>query len=67
MNGRLMLYRDQWGNILFARTTRELQAEAGGGRIAKMYTDKKDGTTVQVGYIVGRRWLTAYQPVELPA
>jgi len=29
-----------------------------------MYCDKRDGRTVHCGYVVGRRWFTAYAPVE---
>ena len=36
----------------------------GGGRVSKMYVDKKDGRSVHIGYVVGQHWLTAYQRVE---
>ena len=32
-----------------------------------MYQDKKDGSTVHVGYVIGQLWLTAFQPVEVLA
>jgi len=67
MNGNLTLYRDQYGNTFKARTVRELRAVIGGGRISKMYVDKADGRTVHCGYVIGQHWLTAYQPVEIPA
>lgn len=67
MNGKAMLYVSQSGQHYFARTVAELRATVGGGRVSKMYRDKKDGRTVHVGYVVGRLWLTAYQPVEIPA
>jgi hypothetical protein len=31
------------------------------GRVSKMYVDKTDGRTVQVGYVIGRNWLTLYE------
>lgn len=69
MNGKLMLYIDQWGQKFWARTVKELRSNigTGGSRVSKMYVDKKSGGTVHIGYVVGRHWLTAYQPVEIPA
>lgn len=67
MNGKLMLYLDQYGDPFWARTLAELREAVGGGRVEKMYVDKKDGSTVHCGYVVGDHWCTAYQPVELPA
>jgi len=66
MNGKLMMYLDQYGHPHWARTVKELR-ESIGGAISKMYVDKKDGRTVHCGYVVGSLWLTAYAPVELPA
>lgn len=57
------LYIDQWGNKWWAKTVRELR-QAVGGRLSKMYVDKKDGTPVHVGYVVGRHWCKAYRRVE---
>lgn len=65
MNGQFTLYLDQYGNRYVAATVKELRAKIGGGRVAKMYRDKKDGRVVHVGYIIGPHWLTAYQPVEI--
>lgn len=67
MNGKLMLYIDQYGNKWHARTVSELREQIGGGKISKMYIDKADGRTVHIGYIVGQHWCRAYMPVELPA
>jgi hypothetical protein len=61
------LFIDQYGDPVWARTVKELREKCGGGRVAKMYVDKKDGRTVHCGYIVGRRWFTRYAPVEVPA
>ena len=46
MNGRLMLYLDQFGNYFYAGTVRELRGKVGssGSRIAKMYV--RNGPTV---------------------
>lgn len=66
MNGKLTLYVDQYGNKYFARTIKELRKQVG-GHVSKMYRDKKDGSTVHVGYVVGKLWLTAYAPIERPA
>ncbi len=67
MFGKLCLYRDQYGNCFHARTLKELREKAGGGRVSKMYIDRKDGTTLHTGYVVGQHWFTAYAPVERPA
>lgn len=66
MNGIPTLYINQYGAIVWAKSARELQRKHG-GRLNKMYRDKKDGRTVHVGYVVGKLWLDAYRPVELPA
>lgn len=67
MNGKTTLYRDQWGNCWLASSVKHLREQIGGGKVSKMYVDKKDGTTVQTGYVVGRHWCTAYQRVEVAA
>lgn len=69
MNGKLLLYIDQYGSMFWARTVAELRKQIGmgGSRVSKMYVDKKDGRTVHIGYVIGEHWLTAYAPVELPA
>ena len=67
MNGELMLYLDQHGQPEWARTVKELREKCGGGRVFKVYVDKKDGRAVHCGYGVGNRWFNAYRPVELPA
>lgn len=69
MNGKQTLFIDQWGNRFWAKTVKALRAQiaGGGSRVGKMYRDKKDGRVVHVGYVIGEHWLTAYQPVEIPA
>lgn len=64
MNGVLMLYIDQYGDPIWARTVPDLRKQAGGGTVSKMYCDLKDGRTVHRGYIVGKRWFSAYIPYE---
>ena len=69
MNGKEMLYVDQWGNRFMAGTVKELRGkiEMGGGRVHIMYADRKDGTTVKTGYVIGGHWLRRFAPLELPA
>lgn len=67
MNGKTMLYLDQWGNRYFAKTVRELREKLGGGRVSKMYRDTKDGDVVHTGYVVGAHWCEAFAPVRNPA
>jgi len=66
MNRKLLLYISQYGDPYWARTVKELRQKIGGGKISKMYVHKKDGRTVHCGYVIGRFWLTAYEPVERP-
>jgi hypothetical protein len=68
MKGKTLLYIDQYGQKYLASTIKELKKEVspyGNLPVSKMYRDKKNGTTVHVGYIVGQHWCTAYQPVEI--
>jgi hypothetical protein len=58
------LFVDQYGQTVFARTVKELHEKGGPGRVSKMYRDTKDGRTLHVGYVVGRRWFDEYAPVE---
>ena len=69
MNGKFTLYIDQYGNKFSAKTVKELrdQIGMGGTKVSKQYTDKKDGSTVHTGYVIGQHWLTAFQPVEKAA
>lgn len=67
MNGKAILYIDQYGSKFWSTTLTELREKIGGGRVSKMYRDKKDGSTVHVGYVIGQHWLSAYQPCEVPA
>jgi hypothetical protein len=67
MKGKLRLYRDQYGRTVIACSVRELARRVGGGRVSKMYVDRKDGSTFHIGYVIGRYWLTAFQSDERPA
>ena len=66
MNGKKLLYVDQYGSTYYASTVRELREKVGGGRVSKMYMDTKKGT-VHVGYVIGQLWLQAYEPYSQPA
>ena len=59
MNGKLMLYLDQYGTQYYAHNLRELQMIVGGGRIGKIYNTVK-GVDYHIGYHVGTLWLHAY-------
>ena len=69
MRGKWIMYVDQYGNAISASSVRELCRRAGYARggAKLMYCDKKDGTVVRTGYIVGRHWFMAYVPYEVPA
>jgi putative component of toxin-antitoxin plasmid stabilization module len=60
------LFLDQFGDIVIARTVRELREKCGGGKTTRMYIDR-NGLAVKAGYVVGNRWFTEYAPVEVPA
>lgn len=63
------MFLDQHGNRFYADSVRKLRKQIGNGssRVEKMFRDKKDGGAVQIGYVIGGHWLTAYQRVEIPA
>ena len=63
MRGNLVLYVDQYGQNVYARTVDELREKAS-GRVSKMYRDGKNGKAVHVGYVVGQRWFMAYVPFQ---
>lgn len=62
---RVHAFIDQYGAVVYARTIKELRERAGGGKVNKMYYDRKDGATVHCGYTVGRRWFSRFAPVEI--
>lgn len=47
---------------------KDLLERTGYSTAEKMYVDKKDGSTVHIGYIVGDSWYTIYEviPWEQP-
>jgi len=55
---------DQYGQTfhdLGKHPRKELMERLGCQHISKMYLDKKDGTSIHVGYVVGRHWCTLYE------
>jgi len=60
------LYLDQYGNRFFANTVKELRQQIR-GRCSRMYIDRKDGSALHIGYVIGDHWLTMYRRVEVPA
>ena len=64
MNGKLMLYLDQFGNYFYART---VKVGSSGSRIAKMYVENgADGEPRHIGYVIAGHWLRMFAPIELP-
>lgn len=61
----LHLWLDQNGEVVLARTVKELREKAGGGAVSKMYRDTPKGT-IHTGYVIGRRWFMRFAPVEKP-
>jgi len=67
---RVYLWMDQYGGCEYAATVAELRAKCGGGRVDKMYCDRKDGSTLHIGYIIGGmrgQWFSKWQAVEVRA
>ncbi len=55
---------DQYGQTyhgLGQHPRKELIERIGSGHVSKMYLDKKDGSVVHVGYVIGQHWLTLYE------
>jgi hypothetical protein len=59
------LFVDQYGSHVVARSAKELLEKAGGSKASKQYVDTKDGRTLWTGYVVGRRWFTAFRYAEV--
>jgi len=66
LRGRFTMFIDQYGSRWYSCTLKDLQSQVR-GRVGKMYVDKKDGSTMHIGYVIGQRWLTAWRPVEIKA
>lgn len=62
---------DQYGTTYHGlkHPRKDLLERLGYTHAHKMYQEKKDGSTVHVGYVIGGLWLTLYkvEPVERPA
>ena len=61
---------DQYGQTyhnLGKYPRKELLARLRYRKAEKMYQDKKDGSTMHCGYVIGRNWITLYEvnPVEV--
>jgi hypothetical protein len=68
MNGKRVLYIDQYGSRFSCSTVKELKTVHHlCGKVSKMYQDGKDGKRYHVGYVVGSHWLTAYTPFRKEA
>ena len=55
---------DKFGNTyhgLGQHPRKEQIERIGSSHVCKMYQDKKDGSTVHVGYVIGQHWLTLYE------
>lgn len=63
--GQNTLFIDQYGQPIWAATVSELKRKAGPGSVRKQYSDKRDGSVVHNGYVIGQRWFTAFSPVEI--
>jgi len=64
MKGKTILYVDQYGRNIFAKTVSELREKAGGGRVSKMYCGETH--VFHIGYVVGGSWFRAFEPVRIP-
>lgn len=66
MNKQKRMFMDQYGQVVWATTVKELREAVGGGRTFKIYRDTPQGVK-HVGYGVGHRWFSEFQPVEREA
>jgi len=63
-----MLARNEYGEtvrIPGKHPRKELLAELGYSHADKVYVDRKDGSTVHIGYVIGKRWWSFYEMVDL--
>lgn len=65
MRGKTILYVDQYGRNIIAKTVAELREKAGGGKVSKMYCG--EAHVHHIGYVVGDRWFRAFEPVRIAA
>lgn len=61
------LFVSQYGEKHVASSLKELREKCGGGKVSKMYRDKKDGRTMWTGYVIGPHWFTALKWREVDA
>jgi hypothetical protein len=61
MNGVYTLYKDQYNNIFYASTLKELKEQIK-GKTKKMYSTDNENNTFHVGYVIGEHWLYAFTP-----
>lgn len=54
---------DQYGQTFHGliHPRKELCSRLGSKHVDKMYRDRKDGTAVEVGYVIAGHWLTLYE------
>lgn len=50
-----------WYHNLGQHPRKELIKRLGCQHVSKMYRDRKDGSSVHVGYVVGRYWCTIFE------
>ena len=60
MNGKKVLYIDQYGNEFLASTIKDLRKKVGGGRVVKMYADLCSSKPKHCGYAIGQHRLTVH-------
>lgn len=46
---------------MYKHPRKELLETLGATKAEKMYVDKKDGSSVHVGYVIGDEWITVYE------
>ena len=59
----MRLFIDQDGNKFWAKNVKDLKRQVRGSCV-RMMRDRKDGTTIHVGYVIGQQWLVEFAPVE---
>lgn len=54
---------NQYGQkyTMYKHPRKELLEILGATKAEKMYVDKKDGSSVHVGYVIGDEWITVYE------
>lgn len=57
------LFVDQFGQKIYASTIKELKQKAGPGKVSRMFIDGTDGKIYHVGYVIGARWFSFYEPI----